>query len=276
MNPDVLLIGCGDLGSRIGLQLAAHGRSVLGLRRNADQVPAPLQGWSADLTKDLPPLPALDLGYLVVALTARPRTEEAYRSTYVDGMRRALDALGTAGQVPERAVLVSSTGVYGSTPDGELLDEDTPARPADGPARMLLEAEELFTSMVPGGTVLRCSGLYEQGSKRLVDRARSGEVPDPDQWTNRIHRDDAATAVVHLLMREDAPEPLYVGTDDEPALMADVINHLAARVGGPAQPAGDPSRGTGKRLSNARLRATGWVPSYPTYREGYADPADER
>ena len=44
-----------------------------------------------------------------VALTARPRTEESYRATYVDGMARALDALA---EPPERAVLVSSTAVH--------------------------------------------------------------------------------------------------------------------------------------------------------------------
>ena len=98
----------------------------------------------------------------------------------------------------------------------------------------------------------------------------AGQVRDPNRWTNRIHRDDAAAAVVHLLTRTGAPGPLYVGTDDEPALLGDVAAHLAQHLGAPAPPATDPVRATGKRLSNARLHATGWVPAYPTYREGYA------
>lgn len=270
-TPDVLLVGCGDLGADIGLRLAARGHGVLAIRRRAELVPEPLQGLAVDLSREAPALPPLDLGLLVVALTARPRSEESYRATYVNGMGRALDALDRAAQVPRRAVLISSTGVYGDVPGDEILDEDTPPQPADGPARMLLEAERLFAEQVPAGTVLRLSGLYGRGTARLVTQVREGNVTDPNRWTNRIHRDDAAAAAVHLLTRAEAPGRLYVGTDDEPALLGDVAAHLAAGLDVPAPPVADPALGHGKRLSNARLRATGWVPQHPTYREGYAD-----
>lgn len=274
MDPDVLLVGCGELGSSIGLRLADRGHTVLGLRRRADLVPAPLRGLSVDLNREAPRLPRLRLRHLVVALTTRPRTEEAYRATYVDGLGRALDSLDAAGRRPDRAVLVSSTGVYGDLPPDPLTDEDTPARPADGPARALLEAEELFTARVPGGCVLRLSGLYGRGPSRFADQVRAGQVSDPGRWTNRIHRDDAADAVVHLLTRPQPPAGLYVGTDDEPALLGDAAAYLAARLGAPPPPRADPASGHGKQLSNARLRATGWVPAHPTYREGYRDYPD--
>lgn len=270
MTPDVLLVGCGSLGSQVGLLLAASGHTVLAIRRRAELVPPPLLGLPADLTCELPHLPELDLQHLVVALTARPRSEAAYRATYVDGMRRALDALDDAGQVPRRAVLVSSTSVYGSQPDDAIVDEDTPAHPADGPGQVLLEAERLFSARIPHGTVLRLSGLYGGPPGRLHAKVLAGDVTEPNRWTNRIHRDDAAAAVVHVLTLAQVPHPLYVGTDDEPALLGDVAAHLAHRLGAPAPPATDVARATGKRLSNARLRATGWVPSYPSYREGYA------
>jgi nucleoside-diphosphate-sugar epimerase len=279
LSPDVLLVGCGDLGADIGLRLAERGHRVLALRRRAELVPAPLVGLGVDLTREAPALPSpevMDLRWLVVSLTARPRTEEAYRATYVEGMARALDALETAGHRPERAVLVSSTGVFGDaagSPSGHgLVDEDAAPEPADAPARVLQEAEELFLSRVPGGTVLRLSGLYGRGSARLLKKVRSGDIGDPDRWTNRIHRDDAASAVVHLLTRAERPASLYVGTDDEPALLGDVAAYLAELIGVPAPPPADPGQGEGKRLSNARLRATGWEPAYPTYREGYALP----
>lgn len=274
MTPDVLLVGCGDLGADIGLRLAAVGHQVLAIRRRAELVPPPLLGLSADLTREAPDLPALELAHLVVTLTARPRTEETYRATYVDGMGRALDALDDAGQAPRRGVLVSSTGVFGDVSPDDVTDESTPARPTDGPARMLLEAEQLFLDRVPGGTVLRFSGLYGHGSTRLQDQVRDGRVTDPHRWTNRIHRSDAAAAVVHLLTREASPDRLYVGTDDEPAQLGDVAAHLAGRLGAPAPPVADPGLGHGKRLSNARLRASGWVPDFPTYREGYPALAD--
>lgn len=267
--PDTLLVGCGDLGTDIGLRLAASGHHVVGIRRRADLVPPPLQGLSADLTREMPTLPPLDLSFLVVALTARPRTAEAYRATYVEGLGRALDALAASGQSPLRAVLVSSTAVFGDLPTDSLIDETTPVHPDDGPAQMLLEAENVFSDRVPGGTILRLSGLYGGDSAFLVDRVREGRITDPNRWTNRIHRSDAADAVVHLLTRSEPPACLYIGTDDKPAQLGDVAAHLAARLGVPAPPAADPARGHGKRLSNARLRASGWTPRHPTYREGY-------
>lgn len=270
-TPDVLLVGCGDLGADVGLRLAGLGHHVAAIRRRGDLVPEPLVGISADLTRDVPALPALDLQHLVVALTARPRSEESYRATYVDGMARALDALDAAGQAPRRAVLVSSTAVYGEVDPDVLVDEVTPTRPADGPGRMLVEAERVFLDRVPGGTVLRLSGLYGHGEPRLVDQVREGDVTDEHRWTNRIHRDDAAAAVIHLLTRTEAPGRLYVGTDDEPAQLGEVAAFVAAQLDAPAPPAADPHRGHGKRISNRRLRETGWVPQFPTFREGYLD-----
>ena len=271
MTSDVLLVGCGDLGSAIGLRLTDFGHDVLALRRRADRVPAPLRGLSVDLTRETPDLTDVRADLLVVALTARPRTEAAYRATYVDGMARALDAVAATGHLPRRAVLVSSTAVHGSSDRPALEDEATSPQPADGPGRVLLEAEELFAERLPAGTVLRLSGLYGGASTRLVDTVREGRVNDPHRWTNRIHREDAASAVVHLLTMTSEPEVLYLGTDDEPAQLGDVAAFLAERIRAPAPPMADPARGHGKRLSNARLRATGWAPRWPSYRDGYAD-----
>jgi nucleoside-diphosphate-sugar epimerase len=269
MNPDVLLIGCGRLGSAVGLRLADRGHTVAAIRRDTAQVPAPLVPVGADLTRDVPDLPPLDLDLLVVALTARPRTEEAYRATYVDGMLRALDAVTAAGQRPTRAVLVSSTGVNGEVSSDQLVDESTSPHPADGPARALLEAEAAFIQRLPHGTVLRLSGLYDGDPTRMLDKIRGGDLGDPHHWTNRIHRDDAAAAVVHLLTMDTQPAGLYLGTDDEPAQRGTVAAHLAAAHDLPAPAPADPARGSGKRVSNARLRSTGWTPVFPTFREGY-------
>lgn len=262
VTADALLIGVGDLGTRIGLRLAADGTDVAGLRRSAHLVPGPIRGVAADLTGDAP-LPALAADLLVVCLTADGRDAAAYRRTYVDGMARALDALT---RTPERAVLVSSTSVYG---DAEgLLDEDSPPSPARETAAVLLEAERVFAERVPGGVVARMSGIYgPERAGRLVEQVRRGEDPDPARWTNRIHEDDAAAAVVHLL-RGGPQEPTYLVTDDEPVTAGEVRAHLAGRLGVEWAPAD--AEPHGRRLSNARLRATGFELAYPTFREGYA------
>ena len=206
---------------------------------------------------------------MVVALTARPRTEESYRATYVDGMRRALDALaatGTRRSGPCSSPRPPCTAVGDRPP---LDDETTPPRPADGPGRMLLEAEELFHERLPGGTVLRLSGLYGGSSTRLLDMVREGRVTDPHRWTNRIHREDAADAVVHLLTRPGSPSGSTSGRTTSRRSWA-TSRRTSPSGSGRRPPPADPEQGHGKRLSNARLRATGWAPSRPSYREGYA------
>jgi hypothetical protein len=92
----------------------------------------------------------------------------------------------------------------------------------------------------------------------------------PPQFTNRIHRDDAAAVLKHLL-EIDKPESLYVATDNLPAPRYEVVEWLANRQGR-ASPKGvvDEHAGGGKRVSNQRLLDSGFRMTYPDYRTGYA------
>lgn len=259
----VVLIGAGDLGIRVGATLADAGHHVTGVRRTISALPEQITGVSADLaTDDLPDLPA-DL--LVIALAPDERDEAGYRHTYVEAMRRGLDAVLRAG-TPRRAVLVSSTSVYGHL-EGDL-DEDTVPAPATGRAEILLESEGLFHDMTKGA-VLRLSGLYGGASTRMIDGVRRGENPDPGRWTNRIHRDDAAAAIVHLLTRVDPLHPLYVGNDDEPSAAGTVRDFIADELGLPRPTPSGSTEPSGRRMINTRLRESGFRLRYPTFREGY-------
>jgi len=260
-----LLLGCGDLGTRIGLRLADRGLEVTGVRRDTAAIPPPIRGLPADLVSaDLPEL-ATDL--LAVVLTADARDEGGYRRTYVEGMARGLTAVLRSG-MPQRAVLVSSTSVIG--PADGVVDESTPARPATATATVLLEAERLFLDAIPHGTVLRPSGLYGKPGGRLVAQVRRGENPDPGRIANRIHRDDAAAAVVHLLTRKGAPERLYLANDEESCPVGEVRAFIADQLGLPQpRPTGEAAP-HGKRIDGSRLLASGLALTHRTYREGLA------
>lgn len=266
----VLIAGCGDLGTEAGLRFAAAGFPVLGWRRSPEKIPAPLAGRAADLTGTLPRVPA-DTDIVVICVAAGERTEAAYRSAYVDGTSNVLDALERDGVQPQRILFVSSTAVYGDA-DGGWLDEDSPTAPASVTGAVIREAEELLHSRRPDAIVLRLAGIYGPGRTRLIDLVQAGAAdPGPGQLTNRIHRDDAAAAVVHLTTAVAEPAPLYLGVDNEPVEQRDVLTFLAGELGtelGPAAPSSS-SRGGNRRLSNSRLRATGFEFTYPTFREGY-------
>lgn len=285
------MAGCGDLGTEAGLRFAAAGHRVVGWRRSPGKLPTAIEGVAADLaTADLPPIPA-DTTAVVVAVAADSATEDAYRAAYVDGLANVLDALeraanldpvrehdGGASRSPLRRVLfVSSTAVYGDA-DGGWVDESTTPAPDGFSGRIIREAEELLYSRLLGTgvtpVVLRLGGIYGPGRTRLIDQVSSGTAlaPAEPRYTNRIHRDDAAAAIVHLCTRTADPGPVYLGVDNDPAELGEVQRFLAAELGLPQSASagpGEPSRGGNKRCSNALLRSTGFEFTYPTFREGY-------
>lgn len=259
-----VLLGCGDLGIRVGTALLAGGHEVTGVRRNVAALPEGFHGVAADLASgDVPDLPA-DL--LVISLTPDRRDEGGYRRAYLDGVRGGLDAVLRAG-MPRRAVLVSSTSVYGDL-EGDL-DETTPVAPQADRPKILLESEALFRAAVPHGSILRFSGLYGAPGNRLVRMTREGHNADPGRWTNRLHREDAAAAITHLLTMAAEPSDLYVGTDDEPALAGDVRDFVADELAVPRPAPTGVEEPHGRRMRNTRLRSSGLELRYPTYREGY-------
>jgi nucleoside-diphosphate-sugar epimerase len=269
----VYIAGCGDLGTEAGLRFAAAGHRVVGLRRRAELVPAPLEGRAVDLRTETPVIDD-DATVVVVALAAGSRDPDEYRATYVDGLRRVLDAIEASAADP-RLLVVSSTAVY-DVDDGSVVTEETPATGASPTAAVLVEAEALLRERAPHATLLRLSGIYGPGRERLIEQVRGGdatlaEQPGTSPHTNRVHRDDAAAAIVHLAGLAMIG-PVYLVTDDEPVRLDDVLTFLAAELDveapAPAPPRGRQAGGD-KRLSNALLRATGFSFTYPTYREGY-------
>ncbi|WP_285062289.1 NAD-dependent epimerase/dehydratase family protein [Frigoribacterium sp. ME-P-080] len=271
----VVLAGCGDLGTEAALRFAALGHHVLGLRRSAEKLPASIDGVSIDLGATRPTLPA-DTEIVVVALSAGSRDVDTYRASYVDGLRNVLDALDEAGAVDAQVLFVSSTAVY-DVDDGSVVDETTPATGASPTAEVILEAEALLHARRPDGIVLRLGGIYGPGRERLITQVRDGDarLAEPagsSPHTNRIHRDDAAAAIVHLTTTSAPTDVLYVGVDDEPSRLDDVLAFVADELGSPVPPSAPPrgrQAGGDKRLSNARLRGTGFTFEYPTFREGY-------
>lgn len=265
----VLVAGAGDVGTRLARRLAAEGREVFALRRG-EGTPGDGIAWlRGDLTRPatLAGLPAVDA--LVFSPTPDARDEAAYRAVFVDGLANLLDALPSP---PARTLFVSSSAVYGEH-GGGWVDEDTPPEPPGFNGRILLEAERLLASRSVGGVSLRLAGLYGPGRTQLFERLREGKAAVPrgqPVYANRIHVDDAAAALAFLLDMQD-PQAIYVGVDDTPLPIDALYDQLARLIGAPLPPDGPGPAGVGnKRLSNARLRASGFRCAWPDARDGYA------
>lgn len=272
VSEQVLLAGCGDLGRRVASQLLARGDQVWALRRSppvaGDDGIRWLQG---DLTRP-ESLRALPRGITQVVYSPTPdrRDEAAYRAVFVDGLRHLLNAIDATSL--RRVLLVSSSAVYGDHA-GDWVDETTPANPPGFNGSILRDAETWLLAQPIRPVILRLAGLYGPGRLQLLDRLRAGQASVPrttKHWANRMHIDDAAAAVAHLLHVAE-PLPLYIGADSTPLPLDVLYDHLSELLGVPAADHGAPPPGVGsKRLSNARLRDSGFTLRWPDSRDGYA------
>lgn len=260
----LLIAGCGDLGNRVPGMM--NGWQISGLRRDVSRLGPDILPLRADLSDPA----TLDVAagfWDAVIYTATPsrRTPDGYRQAYLDGLRNLVERVETP-----RLIVVSSTAVYGQD-EGQWVDETAPTAPVRFNGEILLEAERL--AHAAGGIVVRFSGIYGPGREYLIRKVQGGPVGcrrEPPIWTNRIHADDCAAALAHLV-ELDAPDRLYVASDERPAPRWEVLGWLAERLGAAGPVEAQDDAGQGKRVCADRLLATGLELRYPDFRAGYGE-----
>ena len=279
LNPlKLLLLGCGDIGSRVISQIDRQLWSVAAMRRQAGKLPVGVDAFAGDIGDPEQLGNVLEQtrpDAVAVTLTPGEMSDAGYRNSYVKGarvLRKVLESMSVSPQI----LWISSTAVYGQN-SGEWVDEQSPTEPAGYRGHRLLEAEQLLLQSSLPVSVVRFSGIYGPGRERLLNNIRAGKLASPDQpqWGNRIHSDDCAGVLVHLLdkFRQGARlEDIYLATDSEPALAHIMQRELAVQLGvdvSEVETVAD-AKPAGRRCSNQRLRECGYVFRYPTWQEGYA------
>jgi len=272
----ILIAGCGDIGCRLGKTLSHQGHDVFGIRRSSDQVPGEITAIAADLFVPLPELPAkIDYVYYIVSASAF--NDMGYYRAYVLGLRnliKALDAQGLSTHLT-RLFFISSSSVFTQNA-GETVTEDSPTEGKNFASRRLLEAEALALDSNIPATIVRFGGIYGPGRTYLIDMVRKGHAHCmEDVYSNRIHTDDAVGILAHLLT-VDPLEPIYIGVDNEPTLICDVYEWLAEQLSVSEIEHNEPTENSraqrgNKRLSNQKIRSTGYTFKYPSFVEGYTD-----
>lgn len=272
----LLIIGCGDLGQRLARHLAGTGVEITGLRRRPrdsdDQTPE-LRYVAANATDEMAMMTLLREGFdtIVMTLTPAERSEAGYQRGYVRPCEVLVQSLQVLPKVPRQILFASSTAVYGQQ-QGEWVEEQSLTKPRRYNGEQLRKAESVLLDSGLPVTILRLAGIYGPGRQHLLKKVASGQAPLTDAWTNRIHAEDAAGFMAHLLDLSERQllAPVYLVSDGAPAPAAEVIRWLAEKMG----------VGTGehqqvhnlnKRVSNRLMLATGYTLQYPDYRAGFGE-----
>jgi nucleoside-diphosphate-sugar epimerase len=254
----LLLIGHGYLGQSVARVFREAGWEV---------IPVSLSGGDGSQACDVAEAESvskLPLADFIVHCAASGRGgAEAYLRVYVDG---AANLVAAFPGVP--LLFTSSTSVYAQT-DGSVVTEDSPAIPDRETGRLLLDAENI--TLAANGIVARLTGIYGPGRSVILKKFLAGEAiieEDGQRFLNQIHRDDAARAVFHLAALRTAG--VFNVGDSTPLRQIECYQALGAMFSLPLPPCGprDLSRKRGwthKQVSNAKLRATGWRPDFPSF-----------
>lgn len=290
-----VLGGTGAIGREVILALVGAGHTVSALARSAEKA-ARLgeQGATPVLVSlfDRDAMAGAFVGHDAVAnlASAMPSMNQFLRTkafdnntrVRVEGSAAVVDAALDAG-----VGLVIQESVAMLYPDrgAEWIDEKTPTdRYPMAESNLAAERNaRRFADAGRAATVLRFGLFYGPGaahSEQMFTQARhhiAMVLGPPDSYLSSIHLTDAAASVVAAL---HAPSGVYNVVDDEPLTKRHFAEALASAAGtriwfkGPGRAAlllGDrlTSLTRSLRVSNARMRATGWAPRFPSAREGW-------
>ena len=240
----LLIVGCGDIASRLLPRLLGHYR-VFALLRDPGQSSFWREKGARPVVADLDQPASLQriagLADVIVHLAPPPNADRrslpgCQRDTRTSGL---LAALARGRSLPQRIVYISTSGVYGDC-QGERIDETRSLRPTTARACRRVDAERQLRAFGHRGVVvsiLRVPGIY--AADRLpIERLQKGTpalCAADDVYTNHIHAEDLAMLTCAAL-RYGRSNRIYHATDDSEIRMGEYFDLVADRFGLPRVP----------------------------------------
>lgn len=187
LNMNILIFGCGQLGSALAIKLSEMGHSVSVVSRSKKILPENIHQMIQNIHHlDLSQNKIL-FDWVYVILSPDERTPSAYRQAFIETIQPITENL--KHHPIEKIVFISSTRVYGEN-QGEMVNDETPVYPADEYGKILREAELNWQALWDKRLlILRPSGLYSGESLRLKEMALNLNKIESLHYMNRIHYD---------------------------------------------------------------------------------------
>ena len=182
---------------------------------------------------------------------------------------------------------LSTTAVYGDH-QGRMVDEDRDVGPSMDRGIWRFQSEQGWRATGCPLHVFRLPGIYGPGTGPLAKAPSAKQlIVKHDHVFCRVHVDDICRALL-LSMHKPNPGRVYNVCDDEPAPSHIVSLYACKLLGIPAPPQVDFAHADvsdmvksfyseSRRISNDRLkRELGFVPMYPSFREGMQAQMEEQ
>ncbi|HZO91537.1 MAG TPA: NAD(P)-dependent oxidoreductase [Chthonomonadaceae bacterium] len=296
----------GVMGRALLPQLSAAGHEAIGLARSPEKLPLveklgarTARGDVLDaetlrrLIRETQPEAVVNLATAIPrTLRMSPKDWEANDRVRVEGTANLLAAAREAGV---RLFVQNSFGYVYQPRGDQWIEEDAPLTSQDF-RRSEVQAEEVARSGSIPATILRFGMLmaadawHTEQTIAMLRRGLPSLVGAGDNYLSLIYAEDSARAILCALANSQAAAgQTFNVVDDEPVRMRDMLAY-AARVLHTPPPRHIPpflvklSYGAlalevltaSYRISNARIKRTlGFAPRYPTYRETWAQIAQE-
>ena len=270
----ILIVGCGQLGFSIVKNADPDIFKLYGFSRSLKKSPPSIEMHQVDILKNeaIDVIKSVNPEIIIYAVSADTQSVESYQDHYVAGLKKTYAALLELDHF-KHLFFVSSTRVYGQKTT-KILSELDIAEPSDYGGEALIEAEAVSRQLKDKATILRLSGIYGPNRTRMIQLAQSnpGNWPATNNWSNRIHEEDAARFIVFLIKRimlKEPIEPLYLVTDGIPTKQYDVLTWIRKRLQLTTDTIEIPILESGKQLQSVLLNQNGFILKYPDFTYGY-------
>lgn len=234
----LLIVGCGDVGTRLLPRLAERCRLYVLTR--SDERRHTLRACGAtpivgDLDRPDTLARLTGLANDVLHLAPPPGNGDTDART-----ANLIRTLGKGGSLPQRFVYLSTSGVYGDCA-GALVREHAPLRPQSDRACRRIDAERRLRAWGRRSgvrvSILRVPGIY--AADRLpLQRLRAATAAleaEEDVYTNHIHADDLAAIVLDTLARGRS-QRAYNASDASAMKLGEYFDLVAHAFGLPPPP----------------------------------------
>ena len=247
----ILMIGYGKTSQRVAKQLFQqdHQITTVSLTPKDDVFAENLQQDIHQL--DLSKIKPVDVVYVLLAPSRSSELSsiENYQKTYVDSVQPIVKVL--RHHPIQRIIVVSSTRVYGED-QGQIINDDSPIIPKDEQGHLLLKMEQLWQQAYPEKVIIvRPTGIYDGLSQRMIKLAETTKIYPNIHWSNRIHIDDLARFLAHLIHVEHH-EKSYICTNNQPEPLHERILKIQKELGLPKLVL-ESEVETGKRIFSERM-----------------------